>query len=213
MASAAPSSPTEVVFGTRFAAFMIDAVALFSAQWIAVIVLSRQLQAVGMTRTYECSVGADTVCEGPSTALWALLFTLVVASTYGYHAWFEGNRGATPGKQMVGIEVVDAADGGRIGVARGIVRAVVRQAPWLWAFLQLDVSPISIGGPPIVFFGLLGLSLLPLFLAAFSPAHAPHDLAANSAVRTVVPKSATPETRSSASPSTAFTSASTPQEP
>ena len=36
-------------FGTRFSAFMIDAVLLGAVQWVVFFVLSRQLQAVGLS--------------------------------------------------------------------------------------------------------------------------------------------------------------------
>lgn len=183
-----PAGPA--LFGTRFAAWMIDACLLFGLQWIVVMVLSRQLQAAGMVSTEPCSLESPIMCEGPSTALWIILFALIVASTFGYHAWFDGALGATPGKRWMGLRVVDAGDvatprPSAIGLGRGVVRSIARQGVWIWAFLFLAASPISVDVPSIIFFGVLGLSLLTFIVGAFAASGTSlHDLAANTAVVT-----------------------------
>ncbi len=198
VASAAPDDSRERVepalFGTRFAAWMIDACLLFGLQWIVVIVLSRQLQAAGMASAEPCSIDSPIICEGPNTALWIILFLLIVISTFGYHAWFDGAFGATPGKRWMGLRVVDAQSAARpdqppIGLGRGVVRSFARQGVWIWAFLFLAASPISVGVPAIVFFGALGLSLLTFIVGAFTASGTSlHDLAADTAVVAASPE-------------------------
>lgn len=181
-------------FGTRFVAWMIDACILFGLQWVVVMVTSRQLQAAGMTQRDSCIPDDPQslfVCEGPSTALWILLFVLVIGSTLGYHAWFDGVQGASPGKRLMGLRVADdsrsgdSGDPSPIGASRGLLRSIVRQASWVWAFLFLSASPISVNLPAIVWFGLFALSLGPLLWAAFSASgRGWHDLAVESVVTT-----------------------------
>ncbi|MEM7096221.1 MAG: RDD family protein [Actinomycetota bacterium] len=175
-------------FGPRFSAWMIDAASLFALQWIVVLVLSRQLQAAGMSTVEPCTPDSPIMCEGPNSALWVILFLFVVASTFGYHAWFDGVLGASPGKRAMGLRVVRATtgepgDGTPIGLAPGLLRSVVRQSFWLWVFLFVAASPIAIEVPGIVFFGLLGLALLTFLVGSFSSSGAAlHDRAVGSAV-------------------------------
>ena len=152
------------------------------------MVLARQLQAAGMVSTEPCSVDSPIMCEGPSTALWIVLFLLIVVSTFGYHAWFDGALGATPGKRWMGLRVVDAGDvtapqAPAIGLSRGVLRSIARQGVWIWAFLFLAASPISVDVSSIFFFGVLGLSLLTFIVGAFAESGASlHDLVADTAV-------------------------------
>ncbi len=138
-------------FGTRFSAFMIDAGGLFAAQWVIFLVLSRQLQAVGLTSTEPCVENSVAVCEGPSTLLWALLLLVFVGSTVAYHAVFEGIYGATPGKRWMGLAVVDRDGATPIGLVAGLLRSVVRQSFWLSLLFVFDVSPFGLALPPVLF--------------------------------------------------------------
>ena len=105
--SSEPSSTVPAAdFGSRFSAFMIDAAILFGAQWTIFIVLSRQLQAAGLTSTEPCVPNGVELCEGPSTPLWILLLAFLLISTVGYHAFFEGRYGATPGKQWMNLSLI-----------------------------------------------------------------------------------------------------------
>jgi len=176
-ASSAPVPAAD--FGTRFSAFVIDALLLFSAQWIIFIVLSRQLQAVGFTSTQPCVSTGVAMCEGPSTALWALLLLVFVATTTGYHAVFEGRYGATPGKRWMGLTVTDNNGAGPVGLAVALQRSVVRQLFWLLPLFLFEASPLSLG-LPAVFFVLVPLLTVGVFvLGAFrSDGLAGHDLVA-----------------------------------
>lgn len=168
--------------GTRFSAFVIDAALLFGAQWIVVIAVSRQLQAVGLTSSGPCDVDSVALCEGPNTVLWILLFVIIVVSTFGYHTFFDGLAGATPGKRWMGLRVVDA-EGDPLGLVAGAIRSLIRQGVWVWVFLFVAASPLSVSVPGIVFFGLFGLSIATFVWGAFAPnAQALHDLAVGSRV-------------------------------
>ena len=166
-------------FGTRFSAFMIDGMLLFAAQWIIFIVLSRQLQAVGLTSTESCVPDSVAQCEGPSTLLWALLLLFLVGSTIGYHAVFEGRFGATPGKQWMGLQVVDAQGRSPIGLTAGFLRSLVRQAFWISLLFVVDASPLSLGLPSVLFVALPLLALGVFVWGAMSAdGRAVHDLVA-----------------------------------
>jgi len=170
-------------FGTRFSAFAIDALLLFSGQWVIYIALSRQLQAVGLTSTEPCVPDAVALCEGPSTLLWALLLVFLVVSTIGYHAVFEGVYGATPGKRWMGLAVVDQARTSPIGLSAGILRSLVRQSFWLSLLFVFDASPLALGLPAVLFVGLPALTLGAFVWGAFSAdGRAGHDLVAKTLV-------------------------------
>jgi len=73
-----------------------------------------------------------TVLEGDTVTV-ILLF---VAPEAIYDTFFVGSRGRTPGKQALGIKVVDAADQtGRIGYARAFTRWL--STAFLWALFTV----------------------------------------------------------------------------
>ncbi len=183
MTTASSAPVTAADFGTRFSAFVIDALLLFSAQWITIIVLSRQLQAVGLTSTEPCVPAGVAMCEGPSTALWALLLLVFVASSIGYHAVFEGHYGATPGKRWMGLTVTDNNGAGPVGLSVAGLRSVVRQLFWLSPLFLFEASPLSLGLPAALFVLVPLLTLGVFVLGAFrSDGLAGHDLAARTMV-------------------------------
>ncbi len=170
-------------FGTRFSAFMVDAGLLFAAQWAIFIVMSRQLQAVGLTSTEPCAPNSVALCEGPSTLLWALLLILFVGSTVAYHAVFEGIYGTTPGKRWMRLAVVDRNGFAPIGLLAATLRSVVRQSFWLSLLFVFDVSPLGLGLPPVLFIGLPLLMLAVFVRGALHPdGLAIHDLVAKTQV-------------------------------
>ena len=175
--SSEPSSTVPAAeFGSRFSAFMIDAAILFGAQWTIFIVLSRQLQAAGLTSTEPCVPNGVELCEGPSTPLWILLLAFLLLSTVGYHAFFEGRYGATPGKQWMNLVVVNDRDEWPISPVSALVRSVVRQAFWLVLFFVFDVSPFGVSLPAILFILLPVIAIGMLALGAIAPdSRAVHD--------------------------------------
>ena len=179
-------------FGSRFTAFVLDATLLFVVQWLVVVVVSRLLQAAGMVSVEPCGLGSPISCEGPNAALWTLLAVIVVVSTFGYHAWFDGVVGATPGKRVAGLRVVATTEDGEgtshgdtepIGPGFGLVRAVFRQLPWLFVFFFVAGSPVAVDLPEVVWFGLLGVVVLIYVVGALHPeGTALHDIVASSRV-------------------------------
>jgi uncharacterized RDD family membrane protein YckC len=166
-------------FGTRFSAFVIDTALLFVAQWLVFIVASRQLQAVGMTKVEACGVDPTETCDGPSDLLWVFLIAILVVSTIGYYAWFEGVHGATPGKRWMGLAVTRTDGTSPIGLETGFVRAMVRQSFWLSLFFLLDVSPLSIVFPSALFVAIPLLAIGGVAFGAVNPSgRSLHDMAA-----------------------------------
>ena len=67
------------------------------------------------------------IARTPSPGVAIAIAVVAVAIGLAYAIAFEGHRvGATPGKQMAQIRVVDSLTAGRIGYRRAAVRAVVR---------------------------------------------------------------------------------------
>ncbi len=144
-AAGQPPPPPTAIFGDRFVAFFVDFAILAAAQWLVFVIASRQLQAVGMTEVSVCDIDdPQRLCVGPSDALWAILFVFLVVSTLAYHAWGDGVAGRTIGKRLAGLSVVESGGSGTIGFARGLIRSVLRQLPWLALILFVEVSPISL---------------------------------------------------------------------
>jgi len=183
MQPAPPVPGASADFGSRFSAFMIDLVLLFVVQWVVVLVAARQLQAVGLNTTEPCAEGSLALCDGPSNAVWVLLLLFLLFSTVGYHAIFEGQWGATPGKRWVGLEVVSDSGSSPIGLSAGILRSIVRQIFWLALFFVFDASPLSVAPPAGLFLLLVLVAMAPMVVSAFLPdGLAVHDRVARTQV-------------------------------
>lgn len=183
MTMQAAAGPPTADFGTRFSAFMVDAALLFAGQWLVFLVLSRQLQAVGLTSTEPCVTDGVALCQGPSTVLWAILVVLFVTTTVGYHAAFEGRYGATPGKKWMGLVVVDRRGHSPVAPRAAVLRSLVRQSFWLSLLFVLDVSPFGLGLPPALFLLVPLITLGDFVWGAVHPdGLAVHDLAAGTQV-------------------------------
>ena len=180
---ATPATATSADLGTRFSAFTIDAVLLFGGQWVAFFVLSRQLQSVGLSSNEPCSSESDLICQGPSDLAWVLLTIFAILVTVGYHAAFEGLKGATPGKRWMGLEVRGVDGGRRIGLRRGAARSIVRQLIWFALFLVLEPTPLPSSLAPGLFVIIPIVPLAGLALAAVTPSgRGAHDWAASTVV-------------------------------
>jgi len=181
------SDPSRLIptadFGSRFSAFVIDAALLFVVQWVVVIVAARQLQAVGLSSTEQCADNPELMCQGPSTILWLLILAFLLASTVGYHAFFEGRYGSTPGKRWMGLQVVDASTLAAVGFLNALVRSGIRQAFWLLPFVLFEASPFGLPLPAALVIILPMLALLVFVRGAWHvDGQGLHDLAAGTLV-------------------------------
>jgi uncharacterized RDD family membrane protein YckC len=119
--------------GSRFAAFLFDAVALVS------IILAV------LFGTFLIAAATNTAWRGSGSVFVALMVLLNFSVFYGYFVYFEGFRdGQTPGKKRFGLRVVH--DGGYPITARAAaIRNLIR---------LVDVQPFPsslIGGAFILF--------------------------------------------------------------
>jgi uncharacterized RDD family membrane protein YckC len=62
-----------------------------------------------------------------SDALGVLAYFLVIVGSVAYFIYFEGGpKGATPGKQVCGIRIIDMQGGGSIGYGRAFIRWIMK---------------------------------------------------------------------------------------
>jgi uncharacterized RDD family membrane protein YckC len=62
-----------------------------------------------------------------SSTLGVLAYVLAIVGSIAYFIYFEGGpKGATPGKQIVGIRIVDMRTGGPIGYGRAFIRWIMK---------------------------------------------------------------------------------------
>ena len=102
-----------VGLGRRAVAIILDSVLLMSAYFVLGFL-------IGAT-TGGQTAGGFSLTGGPAF----LLFGLTLIIGLGYFIYFEGVRGSTPGKQLVGLKVV-MADGTPCTTAAATVRTVLR---------------------------------------------------------------------------------------
>ena len=142
--------------GQRFAAYLIDTVVL-SGAWIGI-------QIAGFVLVLLASM----VNESLGNALGVLVLITAIAAV----AWVAvsmfvavGRIGQTPGKRTLGVQVIDADNGGPIGTGRAVIRQLV---------LVLMNAPCYLG-------------LLSFFMDDTNRHRAFHDKAANDVVVTTTP--------------------------
>jgi uncharacterized RDD family membrane protein YckC len=62
-----------------------------------------------------------------SDALGVLAYFLVIVGSVAYFIYYEGGpKGATPGKQVCGIRIIDMQGGGSIGYGRAFIRWIMK---------------------------------------------------------------------------------------
>lgn len=121
-------------WGSRFGAQIID--------WIIIGIPSGILGAIlGAFSTHTTCSQFTGFCTTSSNSGARSLFDLIaLVIGFAYYGYFDGTKGQTLGKQLLGIRVVDANTGGLVGVGRAILRKFI-----------------------------LGLSMILCFVGAFSP--------------------------------------------
>ena len=124
-----------VPLARRVAAYAIDVTLLY------LVVMAIQLGVLQPLR--------EVIGQGWQRSGWALeLYTLctISAPAWFYFAAFEGRGGATPGKQLCRIRVAGLG-GERLGLRRGLLRAVVKLVPWETAHLSINLPHNSFIDP------------------------------------------------------------------
>ena len=112
----------------RVVASLIDGVILSIPYWVISVVFS-----IGASSALECTTDATTGitnCEGGGGFIATFLITMLILFVVGiaYFIFFNGSeRGQTPGKMVMKIQVRDEATGGSIGYGKAALRFIVAQ--------------------------------------------------------------------------------------
>lgn len=114
-------------FGARLGAWILDSLIVGIPSVVLVVVLTLNLP----TEITACTVdGRPGLCEGPTTGSALIILLLNVGfgalSLFWYYPYFDGVTGATPGKRMIGLRVVDDRTGDSIGYGRGLGRSLFK---------------------------------------------------------------------------------------
>ncbi|MFC9245527.1 RDD family protein [Streptomyces sp. NPDC057136] len=110
-ARAVPGAPADVM--RRCAAVAIDLPVAVAAVLGPVLLLEQVLQALSIT-------GADARAIGRPSILALLAVFILVYSPLCVSRW-----GGSPGKRVLGIEVVRASDGARLGYGQAVLRHLI----------------------------------------------------------------------------------------
>lgn len=120
----APARADVEVVGKRVLATLVDTVVLgvvmlvvFVAQWVI------SLAFLGASAGLELSEGAQLAV---GLVLSLLNIAVYVALFLGYYVYFEGRKGQTLGKMVVGIRVIREDNGGVPGTRAALVRTLLR---------------------------------------------------------------------------------------
>jgi len=117
-------------FWIRFLAFLIDSGILF----FVTLPLKKLVNiSVGIKQTFILSV---TDLNAETLALSFVLGSVInIVLTVAYFGWFYANKGATPGKMVLGLKVVDMESRGNLSYLQTFLREVIGKS--LSAFLLL----------------------------------------------------------------------------
>ncbi|HVK62736.1 MAG TPA: RDD family protein, partial [Bdellovibrionales bacterium] len=108
---------------SRIAAFFIDSIVVWALAW--------------PLRAFSSAVFgtfASGIFEFTANALSFLSWYVVV---FAYYGWFYSKKGASPGKLLMGLQVIDSTDGGHLTYWR----AFFREAIGKW----ISMVPLGIG--------------------------------------------------------------------
>lgn len=111
-------------FGSRFGAWVLDTLVLAFALGVAWFVLGRVLPREEVLDG-SCVFDVPAPCSQPTNSSLVAIFLLSAGIYVLYFAFFDGVKGQTIGKRVVGIYVMDHT-GAHIGLGRGLVRAIAR---------------------------------------------------------------------------------------
>src|SRR5512145_2947598 len=109
-------------FWRRFVAYMIDGFIISMVFIVLMIIAGVAFFAGAMSGDNQTWIAALTNPERmASITLWIWLFTLLL--NIGYFTYFHGSTGRTPGKMLLGLQVV-SADGKPISFGIAFLRSV-----------------------------------------------------------------------------------------
>ena len=110
--------------GNRLLARILDAIIVGIPAFIIMAIAG-----FGVFANADCHTGADGVtrCTGGagSIAGFFIAYFVVFLLAILYELYFIGTKGATPGKKIMGVKVVDEQTGGTIGMGRAFIRYLV----------------------------------------------------------------------------------------
>ena len=121
-----PSGPAhqQANFGQRLATTIIDGLILGVPFGVIIVVLTSLVP----TELAVCQ-GGTAICEQPTGGGWAILgvaYLAMVLAAFWYIGEFEGRRGATIGRKVMGCKVVKAGTDETLGFGRAIGRYFAR---------------------------------------------------------------------------------------
>lgn len=110
--------------GNRLLARILDSIIIGIPAFIIMAVAG-----FGFFASADCHTGSDGVyrCTGGGAGLagFFLAYFIVFVLAILYELYFIGTKGATPGKKIMGVRVVDEQTGGTIGMGRAFIRYLV----------------------------------------------------------------------------------------
>lgn len=120
---AAPTSTPEVgPIGRRFVALLVDGLIFTVIQFPLTFAIAFIAGAGAAAGVDGAQMGAmQLVIQGVS---WIVSLVLI----YFYYGWFYKNKGATPGKLLMGLKVVDATTGAHLTYGKSFLRETVGRA-------------------------------------------------------------------------------------
>lgn len=104
-------------FWRRFAATFIDGIILSVMRSVVLIPLA---MVMGISQRPGATNGLAQVL-----ILQLLNIVVIIVFAYFYYGWFYANKGASPGKMVLGLKVVDATKGTHIGYGKAVLRETI----------------------------------------------------------------------------------------
>lgn len=108
--------------GIRFVALIVDAILLFIPFYL---IGNAMAKSAG-----EVTSGGWSLSRGPAF----LFFLIMLVIAMGYYTLFEGGMGATPGKFICGVRVLDES-GAKCGYRQAFIRNILRVIDGLFFYL------------------------------------------------------------------------------